>query len=204
MDNEIGDHDVIAACTYDDLGHPVPTDVSGFSLRWSVEASPGTREVGVRFNPENPPTETSGPEAIAHAEIDAVAAGDNEIAATLLNPNGYVVDSWFVEKHICCHEAPPEVPTVITAHRASRSIYGVVRSQEDYCISGRPVELFRRRKGYPAESIGSDVSGSAGRWRVKTGRRPGIYYARVYTEIPIEGGADFYCLEDQSRDVRRR
>ena len=200
--NEIGDHDDLLVCTFNSFGRPAPTDSSGYGLAWSLEPAQSSETVGVRFNPE-PPGNTSGSSAMAHAGIDAVAASDNRITVTLSDAAGQPVATSSVDKLVCCTGDHGPIPTALTARLAKRSVHGIVRSSEAACRRRRSVTLWRRRQGRD-EEIGTDVSDRDGRWRAPTGRRAGTYYARVSGAVRSdEPGVAISCLADQSNVVRR-
>jgi hypothetical protein len=202
--NMIGDHDGLIVCTFDATGAPAPTDGTEFALEWALSNDDPSRPPPVRFNPGVPPGDTTGAPATADAGIDAVSEGQGSIDVTLVDSSGQAVDSASVHKVVCCHGDPPMFPTDLRARRARRSIRGSVRSSKDECERDRSVTLFRRAKG-PDEEIDVDTTGDGGHWRVVTGPKRGVYYARAPSVVRSddETGDEFLCLGDQSRDVRR-
>ena len=205
--NTVGDHDDITVCTFDSSGNPVPTDISPQRIQWSITGAQGEEPTAIRFNPAPPPSETSGSGASAQAGIDAVQEGDNFVNVFLLNANGDVVDTFFLEKQVHESDEPPpprDVPTVLTIKKSPKFIRGKAQT-EDECQPGRQVTLFRRRRG-PDSVIGVDTTNSLGRWGVRTGKRRGTYYARIAAgqATDAQTGGQLNCLPDQSRDVRRR
>lgn len=214
--NNPGDHDELTACTYDAVGNPVATDASEARLQWSISGQTSEDPIAVRFNPSTPPEETTGAAATAAAGIDAVQGGRNYVTVTLRDGNGATIDWFSVEKEVAgggCgaverterasgfETACRDVPAFLTARRGRLAIRGDVETEAE-CIPGRSVTLFRRGPGKD-NTIGTDTTGSTGRWRVETGRPHGTYYARVAAAgaTDAETGSTINCLPDQSNRV---
>jgi hypothetical protein len=199
--NAIGDHDEIVVCTFDLAGAPVATDGSSARLEWSIKGVGAPPSV--RFNPSPPPEETTGPGARAIVGIDALQDGDNHIDVSLIGPSGDIIDASSLEKQVYSCICPPRnVPTRLTARNDGRFIRGHATATEEACESSRDVSLYRRREGED-DNVGSDQTNASGAWRVKVGRRRGIFYARVTSAALSIQGNTVYCLADQSKDVRR-
>jgi hypothetical protein len=190
-------------CTFDSSGNPTSTDTSAARLQWSITGAQGEETTAVQFNPAPPPAETSGGSASAIAAIDAVREGDNFINVFLLDANGAVLDSFSLEKQVH-RSGDRSAVTSLTARASRRFVRGKAKTTIAACKPDRKVTLFRRRRGID-DVVGTDQTNRFGRWAIKTGNRPGTYYARIAATSTFDAD-DFFvgCLSDQSRNVRRR
>ena len=201
--NAVGDHDDLTVCTYDEDGDPLATDTFQSHLEWSIDGA-GSAAATVGFNPA-PPVETSGAGAVALVGFDALSPGDNFVTVDLVSASGTVLDSFELEKQVRAPTSTRDVVTELTARKKTRFIRGKAKASDAECRAGRTVTLYRRRPG-PDPAIGTATTTQSGRWRVRTGRRRGTYYARIafVTTTDTVTGDTLHCLADQSERVRRR
>jgi hypothetical protein len=78
------------------------------------------------------------------------------------------------------------------------TFYGKVRSERDRCKRHRHVTVFRKKEG-PDIEMGSDRTGSRGRWKVKRASVPAhrTYYAKVRRRTTYAG----VCKRARSKDL---
>jgi hypothetical protein len=200
---EVGENHDVIVCTFDETGRPAPTEPAGFRLGWELDSDDPSRPA-VAFNPDPPPADTAGPAATAQAGLDGVAPGETSIRVTLLDSSGLVVDTFSVSVRVLFN-GDRIVATDVTARVGRRSIRGTVRAAQPECERGRSVKLFRRVRRV-GELVGIAESNARGRWRVVTGRTPGVYYARAVaaSRTDEEWGDILSCLRGDGKNVRRR
>ena len=202
--NDIGTHDDLTVCTFDADGEPLRTDTFTSHLEWSTYGTKGGPST-LRFNPFPPLDETSGAAAAALVGLDALSAGDNYVQVDLVSSSGTVLDSSVVEEQVRAPSTTRDIATRLGLHKAGGFMRGKARAAEQGCRLGRAVTLFRRHRGRDPV-IGTDHTNQFGRWRIRSGRRRGTYYARVAAATVVDEptGDTLNCLADQSRTLRRR
>jgi hypothetical protein len=181
--NNVGDTDTLIACTFDDAGNAVSTNVPGGGrLEWIIDTRGG--EQAVEF--VDTPTET-GNDGTITAEIRAIGPGTNAIRVRLVEDNGAEIGTAEVEKRVAGGRSTSSV-TIRGSFR------GRVLSESTACIAGRKVVLKRRRPGRD-KNVAVDFTSSRGKWKQPIPHPAGRYYAKLKRTAQ--------CTGDKSRTVRR-
>jgi hypothetical protein len=185
--NNIGDTDTLIACTSDDAGNAVTTNVpGGGQLKWIIDT--GSSDKAVEFV-DAPPTETSDDGTVT-TEIRAIRNGTNFIRVDLVDDNGAVLGSAQVETRVGGGTGG-RTPSKVTIRGSFR---GRVLSDVIACTVDRKVVLKKKRPGTD-KRVSVDRTNSRGKWKIRIFRPNGRYYAKLKKNPR--------CTGDKSRTVRR-
>lgn len=93
------------------------------------------------------------------------------------------------------------VDTELVLRNSAPAFHGKVRADDDRCVAGRKVRLFRVKPG-DDKLLGKDLADGKGYWEVPKAPKSGVYYAKV-KEIQAGGeeSPTVLCLKAKSNKV---
>jgi hypothetical protein len=93
------------------------------------------------------------------------------------------------------------VETKLVLRNSAPAFHGKVRADDDRCVAGRKVRLFRVKPG-DDKLLGKDLADAKGYWEVLKGPKSGVYYAKT-KEITAGGeeSSTVLCLKAKSDKV---
>ncbi len=93
------------------------------------------------------------------------------------------------------------VDTELVLRNSAPAFHGKVRADDDRCVAGRKVRLFRVKPG-DDKLLGKDLADGKGYWEVPKAPKSGVYYAK--TKEIMAGGEEsstVLCLKAKSNKV---
>jgi hypothetical protein len=200
-ENTTGDVDDLLACTFDDFDNPISTEGEGNGrLQWFIVPSGGGELTATRFLPgTSPPSDTTGPEAQAAAQIQAFRTGNDIISVELENVatgSGVSTDDDVDQVQKRVTGAPkPKIDSTITIKGKFR---GKVKSAKGKCRKNRTVILKKVRPGSD-KTVGTDKTNAQGKWKIKRPNAKGRFYAKAQRKETLK----LICRKARSKTVKR-